>query len=189
MRNIFLAVNDQATALATLDATIEEYRNEPIAMIDLLAAKLDLLQRIGSTEGAIAIADEVFEIIESQRMEFDTVRLGPYWSGRTNEIYTSHVDYLLRAWGRTDPLITLALSRPPNGRGRRAFAYGVARCCWQETRSIARPARNGSASFLKSKRRHNGGKPNATTWISNGASVRLERDISLHTESCRASIA
>ena len=93
--NILLAVNDQATALATLDATIEEYRNEPIAMIDLLAAKLDLLQRIGSTEGAIAIADEVFEIIESQRMEFDTVRLGPYWSGRTNEIYTSHVDYLL----------------------------------------------------------------------------------------------
>jgi len=98
---ILFATNDKAAAFATLDESIEKYRNKPIETIDLLAAKLDLLQRIHSTEQAISIADQVFGIIESQRMEFDTVRLGPYWSGRTNDIYTSHIDYLLQiAHGR-----------------------------------------------------------------------------------------
>lgn len=94
--DVLFATGDEAAALATLDETIEEYRHEPIEMVDLLAAKLNLVQRLDYTREAIALADEVFAIIESQRMEFDTVRLGPYWSGRTNEIYTSHIDYLLQ---------------------------------------------------------------------------------------------
>jgi CHAT domain-containing protein len=93
---ILFARNDKAAAFATLDKTIAKYRNEPIEMVDLLAAKLDFLQRTDSAQQAIAIADQVFGIIESQRMGFDTVRLGPYWSGRTNDIYASHIDYLLQ---------------------------------------------------------------------------------------------
>jgi CHAT domain-containing protein len=86
-------------ALEILDRTADQYAREPIELVDLLAAKLTLLQRLGSTQEAISLAARVFDIVESQRAEIDAVRLGPYWSNRTNDIYTAQADYLLRADG------------------------------------------------------------------------------------------
>jgi tetratricopeptide (TPR) repeat protein len=86
---------ERVAALATLSEVAGEYANEPIPSVDLLAGKMELLQRAGATEEAIAVANDVFAIVQSQRAEIDAVRLGPYWSGRTAEIFASHADYLL----------------------------------------------------------------------------------------------
>lgn len=83
-------------AYNVLDRAIEQYRNEPIEMVDLLAARMNLLQENDAVDAAMAVAEEVFALIESQRLEFEPFRLGPYWSGRTNAIYTSHIDFLLQ---------------------------------------------------------------------------------------------
>jgi CHAT domain-containing protein len=83
-----------------------------MSSVDVLAAKLSLLHRSGATEDAIAVADRVFALVQNQRTELDAVRLGPYWSGRTNSIYASHADYLLTV-GEAEPRY-------------RALAFGVA---------------------------------------------------------------
>jgi CHAT domain-containing protein len=66
-------------------------------LVDVLGAKLALLQRAGATEEAIGVAKRAFELVQSERTELDAVRLGAYWSGRTNGVYASHADYLLIA--------------------------------------------------------------------------------------------
>jgi CHAT domain-containing protein len=95
--NILFDRGETTAAFQILDRIVSEYEDQPIRFVDLLAAKMTLLQRMGDTQAAIAVADRAFRTIESQRMQIDAVRLGPYWSGRTNEIYASHVDYLLKA--------------------------------------------------------------------------------------------
>ena len=171
--DILLATNDKAAALATLDETIEKYRNEPIEMIDLLAAKLNLLQRLDSTQEAIAIADGVFAIIESQRMEFDTVRLGPYWSGRTERSYTRPTSTTCCRSSTTGRRTRRAPSRYAEGREQLASACGAWRRCWPRTKPTAQRVRNGSISFPESRNPRYDGKPSSTTSSSKGALVRL----------------
>ncbi len=68
---------------------------EPIDEISLLATLMEQYQLLGRTELAIQAAESAFNLVESQRVEFDSVRLGPMWSARTSNIFASHIEYLL----------------------------------------------------------------------------------------------
>lgn len=86
-------------AIALIEFGLREVETkgaEPIDEISLLATLLDLHQKLGATENAVSTAEAVFNLIESQRVEFDTVRLGPMWSARTAKIFNSHIEYLLQ---------------------------------------------------------------------------------------------
>jgi CHAT domain-containing protein len=88
--------NDAIQQLQDVLIEVEINGAEPADEILLLATLLGLYQELGQTESAIVMADNAFELIESQRVEFDTVRLGPRWSARTNSIYASHIEHLLQ---------------------------------------------------------------------------------------------
>lgn len=75
---------------------VEKNGAEPANEILVLATLLEFYQQLGETENAISEANTVFNLIESQRVEFDSVRLGPRWSARTNSIFASHIEFLLQ---------------------------------------------------------------------------------------------
>ncbi len=89
----------EVEAIQQLQNALAEVKNsgaEPADEILLLATFIDLYQQLGQTADAVNMADDAFDLIESQRAEFDTVRLGPLWSARTNNIYASHIEHLLQ---------------------------------------------------------------------------------------------
>ena len=100
---------------------LDQVAQQPADKIDVLANELLILQQSGRTEQAITLADQAFALIESQQMQLESARLGPYWSGKMQAIYMSHADYLL---GQND-----------NIRWReRAFAGRVIGCVWPTPR-------------------------------------------------------
>ena len=104
--NILYELGEREQALALLADSIEQYAGEPMPLVDLYGARMELLQLHGDNDGARAMAAQAFELIESQRAQIDAARLGAYWSGRTNFIYSSHADFLLSraAAGNSDDL-------------------------------------------------------------------------------------
>lgn len=91
-----LAENNQfEQALSVLENTLNTLAIEPAAQIEVLAGMHDIYSALGDTTSAIAVADKSFLLIESQQMELESVRLGPYWNGKMQEVYMAHVDYLL----------------------------------------------------------------------------------------------
>ncbi len=96
---ILLDLGLSEESITQLDAALTELETngaEPIDEITLLATLADVYQNLGDTPRAIEVSESVFALIESQRVEFDSVRLGPLWSARTSEIYLSHIEYLLQ---------------------------------------------------------------------------------------------
>lgn len=96
---LLFARGQHDAAIQELQSTlleVEKQSADPINEILLLSTLTDFYQKAGNTVDALVVAERNFEVIESQRSEFDTSRLGPRWSARTNGIYASHLEYLLQ---------------------------------------------------------------------------------------------
>lgn len=96
---LLFARGQHETAFLQLQAALLEIKQsgaEPVDEILLLSTLTELYQKAGETEEAMVVAEQNFDVIESQRSEFDTARLGPKWSARTNGFYSSHLEYLLQ---------------------------------------------------------------------------------------------
>lgn len=96
--------------LQTALLEVEQSGADPVNEILLLSTLTDLHQKAGNTEDAMIAAERNFAVIESQRSEFDTARLGPKWSARTNGIYASHLEFLLQQQDDQNNYIELAFA-------------------------------------------------------------------------------
>lgn len=83
-------------ALALLQETLDEVAVQPADRISVMASMLTLLQQQDRRAEALALADSTFALIESQQVQLESSRLGPYWAGRMQAIYMEHVEYLLQ---------------------------------------------------------------------------------------------
>ena len=83
------------TAMALINEALAMPGTTAEFMIPLLSAEQKIVEAAGSTEAVINAAERAFSFIESQRMELESARLGPYFSGKMQALYLSHIEYLL----------------------------------------------------------------------------------------------
>ncbi len=94
----------EALAFATekLDGHAENGR-DPFGQIELMGVLRHVFASLGRTDEAIEQAGDMFALIEDQRTEFETLRLGPLWSAKTYKHYAEHVEFLLNTGAESTP--------------------------------------------------------------------------------------
>jgi CHAT domain-containing protein/tetratricopeptide (TPR) repeat protein len=86
---------ESTEAVKLLETTLTDTAMQPVDRIAVLDALHELYAQAGNEAGVLAAAEAAFDVIESQQMEIESARLGPYWSGRNHVVYARHVDYWL----------------------------------------------------------------------------------------------
>lgn len=97
---LLFETGQQQEALRFASGKLERYKGnnrDPFGQIALMDVLRDIFASSGHIDEAIAQAAGIFELIEDQRTEFETLRLGPLWSARTYQHYAEHIEFLLNS--------------------------------------------------------------------------------------------